>query len=125
MSVTKACVCADESAASLPHVIDLIKKKSVGAINIKLMKTGLVHALEIARWTKAHGIKLMIGGMVESNLAMTTSAHIAAAFRCFDFIDLDTPFFIKGEVQRNPFLNTKGIYDLSSCKAGVGIVPRF
>lgn len=121
---TQACVCADESASSLAHVLELIKKKSVGAINIKLMKTGLIHALEIAHWTKAHGLKLMIGGMVESNLSMTTAAHIAAGLGYFDFIDLDTPFFIEGEVALNPFLNNKGVYDLTTCKAGVGITPK-
>ena len=121
---TKVCVCADESASTLPQVIDLIKKKAVGAINIKLMKTGLIHGLEIARWTKAHGMKLMIGGMVESNLAMTAAAHMATALGCFDFIDLDTPFFIQGEVARNPFLSTKGVYDLSKVKAGIGIIKK-
>ncbi len=52
---------------------------------------------------------------------MTAAAHMAAALGCFDFIDLDTPFFIKGEVARNPFLSAKGIYDLSKVKAGIGI----
>lgn len=121
---TKVCVCADESASTLENVITLIKKKMVGAINIKLMKTGLVHALEISHWAKAHDMKLMIGGMLESNLAMTASAHMAAALGCFDFIDLDTPFFIKGEVPRNPFLSDDGIYDLSTVKAGIGITPK-
>jgi hypothetical protein len=61
--------------------------------------------------------------MMESNLAMTTSAHLAAGLGYFDFIDLDTPFFIKGEVSRNPFLSPQGVYDLSKVKAGIGIVP--
>ena len=61
------------------------------------MKTGLLHALEISRLTHAAGLKLMIGGMMESNLSMTASAHLAAGLGYFDFIDLDTPFFIKGE----------------------------
>jgi L-alanine-DL-glutamate epimerase-like enolase superfamily enzyme len=101
----------------------IIKEKAAGAINVKLMKTGLVHALEISRLAHAAGIKLMIGGMMESNLAMTCSAHLAAGLGCFDFIDLDTPFFIKGEVARNPYLSSQGIYDLSKVKAGIGIVP--
>ncbi|MDE2028046.1 MAG: dipeptide epimerase [Candidatus Omnitrophica bacterium] len=118
---TKVCVCADESASSLADALRIIKARAAGAINIKLMKTGIVHAVEISRLARAAGIKLMIGGMMESNLAMTASAHLAAGLGCFDFIDLDTPFFIKGEVGRNPYLSSNGTYDLSMVKAGIGI----
>ena len=118
---SKICVCADESASTLGDAIRIIKEKRAGAINVKLMKTGLVHALEISRLARAAGLKLMIGGMMESNLAMTTSAHIAAALGCFDFIDLDTPFFIKNEVKKNPYLSSQGVYDLSKVKTGIGI----
>lgn len=121
---SKVCVCADESASSLLDAIRIIKEKAAGAINVKLMKTGLVHALEISRLAHAAGIKLMIGGMMESNLAMTTSAHLAAGLGYFDFVDLDTPFFIKGEVARNPFLSSQGVYDLSKVKTGIGIQAR-
>ncbi len=118
---TKVCVCADESASSINDTLRIIKDRSAGAINIKLMKTGIVHAVCIARWAKANNIKLMIGGMMESNLAMTASAHLAAGLDCFDYIDLDTPFFIKGAVKSNPYLSSNGIYDLSKAKAGIGI----
>ena len=117
---SKVCVCADESASSLTDAIRIIKEKAAGAINVKLMKTGLVHSLEISRLAHAAGVKLMIGGMMESNLAMTTSAHLAAGLGYFDFIDLDTPFFIKGEAARNPYLSSQGVYDLSKVKAGIG-----
>jgi len=120
---SKVCVCADESASSLAEAIRIIKEKAAGAINVKLMKTGLVHALEISRLAHAAGVKLMMGGMMESNLAMTASAHVAAGLGYFDFIDLDTPFFIKGEAARNPFLSSYGVYDLSRVKTGIGITP--
>jgi len=119
---SKVCVCADESASSLPDAMRIIKEKAAGAINIKLMKTGLIHALEISRLAHAAGVKLMIGGMMESNLSMTCSAHLAAGLGYFDFIDLDTPFFIKGEVARNPYLSSQGVYDLSKVKFGIGII---
>ena len=119
---SRVCVCADESASSLAQVIRIIKEKAAGAINVKFMKTGLVHALEISRLAHAAGVKLMIGGMMESNLSMTASAHLAAGLGYFDFIDLDTPFFIKGEVARNPYLSSQGIYDLSKVKTGIGIM---
>ena len=118
---SRVCVCADESASSLSQAVRIIKEKAAGAINVKLMKTGLVHAFEISRLAHAAGIKLMIGGMMESNLAMTASAHLAAGLGYFDFVDLDTPFFIKGEAARNPFLSACGVYDLSKVKTGIGI----
>jgi len=121
---SKVCVCADESASSLPDAVRIIKEKAAGAINVKLMKTGIVHALEISRLAQAAGVKLMIGGMMESNLAMTASAHLAVGLGCFDFIDLDTPFFIKGEDARNPYLSSQGVYDLSKVKSGIGIIPQ-
>lgn len=120
---SRVCVCADESVSSLSEAIRIIKEKAAGAINVKLMKTGIVHTLEISRLAHAAGVKLMIGGMMESNLSMTTSAHLAAGLGYFDFIDLDTPFFIKGELARNPYLSPHGIYNLSKVKAGIGIVP--
>lgn len=121
---SRVCVCADESCSSLADAVRIIKEKAAGAINVKLMKTGLIHALEISRLAHAAGVRLMIGGMMESNLAMTASAHLAAGLGYFDFVDLDTPFFIKGEAARNPFLSSQGIYDLSKAKAGIGIVPK-
>ena len=120
---SRVCVCADESCSSLADALRIIKEKAAGAVNVKLMKTGLVHALEISRLAHAAGVKLMIGGMMESNLAMTCSAHLAAGLGYFDFIDLDTPFFIKGEAARNPYLSSQGIYDLSKVKSGIGITP--
>ncbi len=121
--LSKVPVCADESASSIPDVIRLIKAKAVGAINIKLMKTGVVHSFEIARLARANNIKLMIGGMMESNVAMTAAAHLAAGLGYFDFVDLDTPFFIKGEVGQNPYLTSSGTYDLAKVKTGIGIKP--
>jgi L-alanine-DL-glutamate epimerase-like enolase superfamily enzyme len=121
--LSKVPVCAYESASSMADVLRLIRDKSVDAINIKLMKTGILHGFQIARLAKANGLKIMIGGMMESNIAMTAAAHLAAGVGTFDFIDLDTPFFIRGEVTRNPYLSSSGIYDLSKVKAGIGIKP--
>lgn len=116
-------VCADESARSLADVISIIKQGSAQVINIKLMKTGIFESREIALVARANGLKLMIGGMMESSLAMTASAHMASGLGCFDFVDLDTPFFIKGAVEKNPWLDKRGIYDLKNIKSGIGIKP--
>ncbi len=116
-------VCADESVQSLDDAWRLVYEKAARAINIKLMKCGFFEVLRIARFAKTHHIKLMIGGMMETSLSMTASAHLAAGLGCFDFIDLDTPFFIKGALKENPYLNRRGVYDLKKVKAGIGIIP--
>lgn len=68
---------------------------SAAVINIKLMKSGLVGALEIASVARKAGLSLMIGGMVESELAMSASASFALGLGGFSFIDLDTPLFLR------------------------------
>jgi len=115
-------VCADESVRTMDDARKIIKQKLVPVINIKIMKCGIVHACKIARLARASGIKLMIGGMMETSLAMTASAHLAAGLGCFDYIDLDTPFFIKGGLKGNSYLSSDGQYDLRKVKAGVGII---
>jgi L-alanine-DL-glutamate epimerase-like enolase superfamily enzyme len=114
-------VCADESVRSLEEAARILKDKAAGVINIKLMKFGMMQAFEIARMTRACGAELMIGGMLESSLAMTASAHLAAGFGGFRYIDLDTPFFIRDEAEQNPFLSSRGVYDLREAKGGIGI----
>lgn len=117
-------VCADESVGCYADAVRAIKTKTVSAINIKFMKSGLLESVDIARLAKAKGIKLMIGAMMESALAITASAHFAAGMGGIDFIDLDTTFFIKGPLSRSPYLNTQGGFDLSSAVPGIGVTPR-
>lgn len=121
--LAKVMVCADESASSLEDVIRIIRQKSAGAINIKLMKFGLFQAREAYLLAKANGIKLMIGSMMESPLSAVASAHLACGLGGFDYIDLDSPFFIKGSLIKNPYLKTGGTYDLRRINSGIGIIP--
>ncbi|MCB9756855.1 MAG: dipeptide epimerase [Candidatus Omnitrophica bacterium] len=119
-------VCADESAASLQDVARIIREKAAAVINIKLMKFGLVQAREAANLARAAGLELMIGGMMESPLAMTAAAHLAAGMNCFKYVDLDTPFFITpavriGGLRQITYLTSKGIYDVSNVKSGIGL----
>lgn len=116
-------VCADESVRSIAECLRAIREKAAHVINIKTMKSGLLEGREIAMLARAAGMQLMIGGMMESSLSMTASAHLAAGLGCFRYVDLDTPFFIKSGLAGNPYLNSKGIYDLSKVKSGIGIIP--
>lgn len=114
-------VCADESVRSLSDATAIIRAKAAKVISVKLMKSGLVEAAAIARAAHAAGLKLMISGMMESPLAMTASAHLAAGLGYFSYIDLDTPFFIRGNAAGHRYLSERGVYDLRKVKRGIGI----
>lgn len=114
---------ADESARSSKDVLNLIGKKAASVINIKFMKSGVSEALKMIAIAEAAGLELMMGGMVESILAMTFSAHIAAGKGTFQYIDLDTPMFISDHPFKNGFkqLGGKLILDPNLSGHGVGL----
>ena len=58
------------------------------------MKTGVVEAVAIAEATLAAGLKLMVGGMVESRIAMGCSFSLVLGMKGFDVLDLDTPLLL-------------------------------
>ena len=90
---------ADESVTSAEDVRALAQAEAVQVVNIKFMKRGIAEAMRVAQAARELGMKLMIGGNVESLMAMTASASFAAGMGGFSFADLDTPFFIPD----NPF----------------------
>jgi L-alanine-DL-glutamate epimerase-like enolase superfamily enzyme len=118
-------VCADESVGSLADARRAIESFAVSAINIKSMKSGFLEGAEIARQASAQGIVLMLGAMMESALSITASAHFAAGLGCFDFIDLDTTFFLKGDLAHSPYLDNSGRFDLRTAGHGIGVEPSF
>jgi L-alanine-DL-glutamate epimerase-like enolase superfamily enzyme len=103
-------VAADESARSANEVARLAARGGVSVINVKITKTGIVEAWDMIACARAHGLGLMVGGMVETELAMTTSACLAAGIGGFRFVDLDTPLFMAqrplegGFQQRGPHI---------------------
>ncbi len=117
-------VCADESAYSLDDVFRLLRRDAVTAVNIKLTKLGFLRAREVWALARAKGVKLMMGEMLESELASCAAAHFAGGLGGFDFIDLDTPFFIKDSGMRGAsFLSRDGVYSLGGVRAGIGVTP--
>jgi len=87
-------VAADESCRTPEDALRIARDRLAQVINIKLVKCGVVQALEIAAVARAGGLGLMIGGMVETRLAMGFSAHFAAGLGGFEWIDLDTPMLL-------------------------------
>lgn len=119
----KVPVAADESLRGRRDALALARKGCVSVLNLKLMKMGLLEAWDCALIAKSSGLGLMIGGMVETPLAMGCAAHLAAGLGGFAFVDLDTPLWLA----RNPCtglgFGRGGVYDLTPVKAGIGVRP--
>lgn len=90
-------VAADESVRSLADAKGVVARGAADFINIKIMKTGVVEAVEIASFTKASGLKLMIGGMVETRIAMGCSFSLVLGLGGFEVLDLDTPLLLAND----------------------------
>ena len=114
-------VAADEAVSTRVDAERVVASGAAQVINIKLMKAGIAAALEIVDVARAAGLGLMIGGNVESILAMSTSAAFAAGTGGFRYADLDTPWFLA----ENPFLGgfrtTGGLISLGHINAGHGV----
>src|SRR5439155_22961274 len=87
-------VAADESARSLHDVMEVLQKQAADFLNIKIMKSGLLAAMDIAAYARAAGLRLMIGGMVETRIAMGCSFGLVLGRGGFDLLDLDTPLLL-------------------------------
>jgi len=117
-------VCADESVTSADDARRVVAERAGQAINIKIMKAGLAEALDIAAVAKASNFKLMIGGNVESMLAMTMSACFAAGQGGFDFADLDTPLFLAENPFDGGFTLDGGMISVAHITTGHGVTPK-
>jgi len=88
-------ICADESvhtAADLDHLESLYD-----AVNVKLDKAGgLTGALALSREARRRGLKVMIGSMVATSLAVAPAMLLAAEA---DWIDLDGPLLLARDRQ--------------------------
>ena len=84
-------IMADESVFNRHDAIRLIEAGAVDYINVKLAKSGgILEALAIAEEAGKRDVKCMLGGMLESRLALTAKVHLAMSHANFAFYDLDT-----------------------------------
>lgn len=117
-------VAIDESVTRSSDVIEARRRGAADAVNVKIMKSGVFEALAIVERARAEGLGCMIGGMVETRLAMGTSACIAAGVGGFDFIDLDTPLFLADDPFEGGYLQDGERIDLRPIGVGHGMTPR-
>jgi len=100
--VSEVPLCADESChtrADLAHI-----KGRYQCVNIKLDKAGgLTEALGLAHAANEFGLKLMVGCMVATSLAMAPAMLLGGLAA---YVDLDGPLLL--EQDREPGLNYEG-----------------
>jgi len=113
-------IAADESCQSPQDAIYIVKEKLAQVINIKLAKCGVVQALEIAAIAQANDTGLMIGGMVETRIAMGFSAHFAAGLGGFNWFDLDTPLLLAEDPVSGGYIAKGPCYQLDVGSYGHG-----
>jgi L-Ala-D/L-Glu epimerase len=84
-------IMADESVFDHHDAIRLMDADAIDYVNIKLAKSGgILEAKRIADVTGERGIACMLGGMLESRLALTAKVHFAMSHDNIKFYDLDT-----------------------------------
>jgi L-Ala-D/L-Glu epimerase len=106
---------ADESIRSIPDI--LAHAGLVDGVVVKLAKCGGIReALRQITVARALGMKVLLGCMIESSVAVTAAAHLAALA---EYVDLDGPLLIKNDPVRGVRYE-EGHLILSS-KPGLGL----
>jgi len=110
-------VIADEGAVDARDVPKL--SGSVSGVNVKLAKCGGIRgALEMVHAARAHGMKLMLGCMVETSLGIAAAAHVSGLF---DFVDLDGAMLLADDPFAGPVYDEGHI--LLPDAPGLGVWP--
>lgn len=115
-------ILADESVFTPEDAIHIIKGRAADLINIKLMKTGGIHnALKICDIAEIYGVKCMIGCMLESKVAVSAAAHLAAAKGIITMADLDGPSLCKIDPYEGGPIYQRNLITMNETP-GIGIV---
>lgn len=88
-------IVADESAQSLRDLQAVIRHQAADYVNIKITKSGLLEGIVMATVAKAAGLHVMLGGMMETRVAMGCSYSLALGLGGCPVLDLDTPLLLE------------------------------
>lgn len=114
-------VAADESLRSHEDLARILRTGGISVVNVKTAKLGVVAAHDVLVAALTAGLDVMVGGMVETELSMTTSACLAAGVGGVRYVDLDTPLFLGPRPLRGGFAQTGPSLDLADIQAGHGV----
>lgn len=111
---------ADESCVTLADVAKLAG--AVDGINIKLAKCGsLREAIRMVHCARAHGMRVMLGCMVESTLGIAAAVQLAPLM---DEVDLDGAALLAHDPFRGPALLPDGRLRFNT-EPGLGVERNF
>lgn len=109
-------IMADESCLDHNDAERLIGISACDYFNVKLGKSsGITNAVKIIRLAESNGMKVQIGGFLESRLGFTASAHLAYFSNVVEFYDFDSPMMMEEDPVSGGI-----IYD----KNGLVVVPE-
>ncbi len=103
-------ICLDETVKTVADAQRVVREQTASMINLKIMKSGISETLGIIDVAVKNGIKLMIGGMFETEIAMGTSLQMACGTGKISFVDLDTPFFMTERITKNSAWHESNAY---------------
>lgn len=110
-------VIADESCV-VPEDVPRVAPY-VDGINIKLMKCGGIYpALQMIHLARAHNLKVMMGCMIESSLAITAAAQLSPLL---DWADLDGNVLIDDDPYTGVTIEDGKL--VLPCRPGLGVLP--
>jgi L-alanine-DL-glutamate epimerase-like enolase superfamily enzyme len=104
-------IMADESCCDHHDAKRLIDIAACDHFNIKLGKSsGFFKALKMIKLAEQAGIKIQVGGFLESRLGFTASAHLALSSDNIIHCDFDTPLmFVEDPVTGGITYDNKGV----------------
>jgi len=104
-------IMADESCCDHHDAKRLIDLAACDLLNVKLGKSaGIFNALKIVRLAEKAGMKIQVGGFLESRLAFTASAHLALSSDSIIHCDFDTPLmFTEDSVSGGIIYDKQGV----------------
>ena len=120
-SLTGIPVCLDETVITPDNAIRVVRDRTASMINLKIMKSGIEETSRIIAIARSAGIAMMIGGMLESEIAMGTSLQLACGYGGIQHFDLDTPFFLKKFVCDNSPWHRKTSELIRPSMPGIGL----
>lgn len=120
-------ILADESVFSTTDAIRLIQEQAADLLNIKLMKCGGIHeALKICAVAESYDVECMIGCMLESKIAVSAAAHLAAGKGIITRADLDGPLLCREDpYDGGPVYDGSRIIMNDTDGLGITAVPVF
>jgi L-alanine-DL-glutamate epimerase-like enolase superfamily enzyme len=117
-------VAADEAVHTAADALRVARMGAANVVNVKLMKSGVVEALEIAAVCRSAHLGLMVGAMIETRLGTAAAAHLVAGLGGFTYVDLDTPMLLASDPCTGGYAQDGMTYELDPSVPGHGVSLR-